>query len=296
MLLHSLLSCAILPTSARVLKFLALQYVFMLSVHLLGGLPFGRVPWVYAPRSIFGYLSVDILCIWPKNFICFWNMSSAMVCLSPSVWRILSFLILSRRVTPMIFLRHISKTRRRDSSSFFRAHVSAPYKSMDSTRTLYSSILVVRRMSFAVQIGWSVWTAPRALPILCFTSPLQVPLLDMVPPRYTNSVTWFNWCAFKVRFIWMSFLLMACTSVFEMLIFNPRFEVLWNTWLTMVWRSLAFSAIRTMSSAKQRFDITWPWFELLWWYYGLCIALPFQEVSWNAWERWRILGVRQLWC
>ena len=108
--------------------------------------------------------------------------------------------------------------------------------------------------------------------------------------------TWFNWCPFKVMFIWMSFLLMACTSVFEMLIFNPRFEVLWNTWLTMVWRSLAFSAIRTMSSGKRRFDITWPWFELLCWYYGLCIALPFQEVSWNPGERWRILGVRQLWC
>ena len=43
MLLHSILSCAILPVSARVPKFLALQYVFMLSVHLLGGLPFGHV-------------------------------------------------------------------------------------------------------------------------------------------------------------------------------------------------------------------------------------------------------------
>ena len=56
--------------------------------------------------------------MWPKNFICFWNMSSVTVCLRSSVWRISSFLILSRRVTPMIFLRHIiSTTRRRNSSS-----------------------------------------------------------------------------------------------------------------------------------------------------------------------------------
>ena len=93
MLLHNILSLAILPASARVPKFLVLQYVFMLSVHLLGGLPFGRVPRVYAPRSIFGYLWFAILCMWPKNFICFRIMSSMIVCLSPSVWRILSFLI-----------------------------------------------------------------------------------------------------------------------------------------------------------------------------------------------------------
>ena len=54
---------------------------------------------------------------------------------------------------------------------FFRVQVSVPYKRMDSTRTLYSSILVVRWMSFAVKIGWSHWTAHSALTILCFTSP-----------------------------------------------------------------------------------------------------------------------------
>ena len=57
----------------------------------------------------------------------FWVTLSMTLYLMPSDWRIFVFLILSRRDTPMIFLRHIiSKTRSLFSSSFFRVQVSAP--------------------------------------------------------------------------------------------------------------------------------------------------------------------------
>ena len=79
-------------------------------------------------------------------------------------------------VSPPWFLGEKSSQRpkRRDSSSFPRVQVLAPYKRLDSTRTMYSSNLVVRWMSFAVQIGWSLWTAPSALPTLLCRYPCLI--------------------------------------------------------------------------------------------------------------------------
>ena len=131
-LAHDVLPCfsvhiAILPASVTDLMPPICISCLMQSIHLLAGLPFGLLPSSLASRRSLGYLSCDILLMCPKNRILFWVTLSMTLYLRPSDWRIFVFLILSRRDTPMIFLRHIiSKTRSLFSSSFFRVQVSAP--------------------------------------------------------------------------------------------------------------------------------------------------------------------------
>ena len=161
MLLHSILSCAIailqwFPSFWLCSMFSCCQSIFWV-VFL-----FAMFHECMHPGVSLGILSCHPLYVTKKLHL-FLDYELKDGVLESKCWRILSFLILCSRVTPMIFLRHIiSKTERWDSSSFFRVQVSAPYKRMDSKRTLYSSILVVW-VSFAVHIGWSLWAAHSAL-------------------------------------------------------------------------------------------------------------------------------------
>ena len=127
MLLHSILSFAIFPKSARLPKFLVLQYVFMLSVHHMSGLPSGCVPWVYA-RSIFRYLWFAIWWMCPKNFICFRVIKVQWWCVCVLVFVAFydSWCYLSNHVTPMIFGRHIISKTKRQNSSFFQSPSCGP--------------------------------------------------------------------------------------------------------------------------------------------------------------------------
>ena len=69
------------------------------------------------------------------------------------------------------------------SSILFSVHVSAKYKSMDKTSTLYSSIFVEQLISLADKILLSDWTTASAFPMQCWTSSEHAPDCDIFPPR-----------------------------------------------------------------------------------------------------------------
>ena len=114
------------------------------------------------PISIFGYLVESTLCMYAKSLILFWLTRSIIYDWSPVI---LLLRMLSKSDTPRLFIRHIiSKTNGLFSASF------CPIFSSVRTRRYnrFQLQLVVRLMSLAAQIGWSLCTAPGAFPTQIF--------------------------------------------------------------------------------------------------------------------------------
>ena len=84
-----------------------------------------------------------------------------MVVVIPSLWRISSFLSLSRLVTPRIVLRHlISNTRRLSISFSLVVHASEPYIAIGRIRALYS--LVLRFLEIFLEVHIVLLRRPNA--------------------------------------------------------------------------------------------------------------------------------------
>ena len=146
---------------------LASEQMFLLlqSIHFFGGLPRGWIPWMLPWRTICGYLLWCIRLTCPNYLSLLVDTQSLMASSMFRHFLIVTFLILSSLVTPIIFLRQvISNVFSLFPSILFSVHVSAPYKCMDKTSTLYSSIVVEQLMSLANQILLS-------LVLLCPSSP-----------------------------------------------------------------------------------------------------------------------------
>ena len=155
---HTFLSSVNLVALVRESTCLFLQSALMQSVHLLAGLPLGRLPCIFPLRRMWGYLFEFIRLICPKYLSLFVATLSMIVSSIFSCVRMCVFLSLSNLVTSMILLRHaISKVWSLFSSTFFNVHVSAPYNRIDNTRTLYSSTLVEQRISCDAQMPRLYW-------------------------------------------------------------------------------------------------------------------------------------------
>ena len=84
-----------------------------------------------------------------------------MVVVIPSLWRISSFLSLSRLVTQSIVLRHlISNTRRLSISFSLVVHASEPYIAIGWIRALYS--LVIRFLEIFLEVHIVLLRRPNA--------------------------------------------------------------------------------------------------------------------------------------
>ena len=112
--------------------------LLMLSIHLRFGLPLLLFPGTSIPNTLFPTYSSSLLETCPYHFNL---LSCTFLDISPTFVfpLILSFLILSILVTPLIHLNIlISATSNFFSCAFFTAHVSAPYIIAGLTTVLYT--------------------------------------------------------------------------------------------------------------------------------------------------------------
>ena len=161
---HFSLIWAILLASANDVMFSSWMSFFIQSNHLFTGLPLCLSPCTMPLSNIYGSLWGFILITSPKYRSRLWEILSMMSYFKPSVSLMMVFLILSNRLTSIIFLRHtISKTNSLFWSSFFIVQVSDPYISMERMTVWYSWIVVAILISLMPKYLWGF----EILQVLC---------------------------------------------------------------------------------------------------------------------------------
>ena len=158
----------------------------MLSNHgdLRFGLPLLLFPGTSTPITLLPTYSSSLLNTHPCRFNL---LSSTFLDISPSfvVPLILSFLILSSLVTPLIHLNIlISATSNFFSCAFFTAHVSAPYIIVCLTTVLYNFPLTLKLILRSHRIPDTLFQCFHPDCILCVISSYKSPLSANVAPRY----------------------------------------------------------------------------------------------------------------
>ena len=161
----------------------------MLSIHLRFGLPLLLFPGTSIPDTLFPTYSSSLLETCPYHFNL---LSCSFLDISPTfvVPLILSFLILSILVTPLIHLNIlISATSNFFSCAFFTAHVSAPYIIAGLTTVLYTFPLTLRLILRSHRIPDILFQFFHPDCILCVISASKSPFSANVAPRYLNVFT-----------------------------------------------------------------------------------------------------------
>ena len=161
----------------------------MLSNHLRFGLPLLLFPGTSIPITLFPTYSSSLLETCPYHF----NLLSCIFLdVSPTfvVTLILSFLILSILVTPLIQLNIIiSATSNFFSCAFFTAHDSAPYIIDGLTTVLYTFPLILKLILRSHRIPDILFQFFHPDCILFVISASKSPFSANVAPRYLNVCT-----------------------------------------------------------------------------------------------------------
>ena len=136
------------------------------------------------PACVIHLLPLDMY-MFPFNTHTFLDISSTFV-----VPLILSFLIMSSLLTPLIYLNIIiSATSNFFSCAFFTVHVSAPYTIAGLTVVLYTFLLTRKRILRSHRIPDTLLPCFHPDCILCYISAPKSPLSANVAPRYLNVLT-----------------------------------------------------------------------------------------------------------
>ena len=161
----------------------------VLSNHLRFGLPLLLFPGTSIPITLFPTYSSSLLKTCPYHFNL---LSCTFLDISPTfvVPLILSFLILSTLVTPLIHLNIlVSATSNFFSCAFFTAHVSAPYIIAGLTTVLYTFPLTLKLILRSHRIPDILFQFFHPDCILSVISASKSPFSANVAPRYLNAFT-----------------------------------------------------------------------------------------------------------
>ena len=177
-------SCASSPDNS-----LSDKSFLMLSSHSRFGLPLLLFPGTAISITRLPTYSSSLLNTCPHHFNL---LSSTFLVISPTfvVHLIISFLILSSLVTPLIHLNIlISATSNFFSCAFFTAHVSAPYIIAGLTTVMYTFPLTLKLILRSHRIPDTLFQFFHPDCILCVISASKFPFSANVAPRYLKVFT-----------------------------------------------------------------------------------------------------------
>ena len=161
----------------------------MLSNHLRFGLPLLLFPGTSIPITLLPTYSFSLLNTCPYHFNL---LSCTFLAIYPTfvAHLILSFLILSSLVTPLIhFNSLISATSNFFSCTFFTAHVSAPYIIAGLTTVLYTFPSTLKLIIRSHRIPDTLFQFFHPDCILCVISASKSPFFANAAPSYLNVFT-----------------------------------------------------------------------------------------------------------